>query len=117
LRDFARFGLLYLNDGRRDKDQVIPQAWVQDVRSGDHGLFNAPARQSFPNGRYRNQFWIEDVSATAVMCRGVFGQLIYISPEDNMVVVKLSSWPEFLNQEHSLNTQAALREIAQVFSG
>ena len=117
LRDFARFGVLHLNNGGSGTQQIIPETWVQDIRSGDHGLFNDAARQSFPNGRYRNQFWIEDVSATAVMCRGVFGQLIYISPEDSMVVVKLSSWPEFLNQKHSQNTQAALREIARVFRG
>jgi len=117
LRDFARFGLLYLNDGRRGNEQIIPQTWVQDVRSGDHGLFNDVARQSLPKGCYRNQFWIEDVSGTAVMCRGVFGQLIYIAPEDNMIVVKLSSWPEFLNQKHSLNTQAGIREIARALKG
>lgn len=115
LRDFARFGVLHLNNGRWRNEQIIPEAWIKDVRSGDHGLFNDAARQSLPHGRYRNQFWIEDVSATTVMCRGVFGQLIYIAPEDNMVVVKLSSWPEFLNQKHSLNTQAAVREIARVF--
>jgi len=108
---------LYLNDGRRGNEQIIPQTWVQDVRSGDHGLFNDVARQSLPKGCYRNQFWIEDVSGTAVMCRGVFGQLIYIAPEDNMIVVKLSSWPEFLNQKHSLNTQAGIREIARALKG
>jgi CubicO group peptidase (beta-lactamase class C family) len=115
LRDFARFGVLNLDNGRRGTEQVIPLAWINDVRSGDHGLFNDASRTTLPLGRYRNQFWIEDASAANVMCRGVFGQLIYIAPGDNMVAVKLSSWPEFLNQTHSLNTQAALREIARVF--
>jgi hypothetical protein len=115
LRDFARFGILNLDNGRRGTEQVIPLAWINDVRSGDHGLFNDASRTTLPLGRYRNQFWIEDASAANVMCRGVFGQLIYIAPDDNMVAVKLSSWPEFLNQTHSLNTQAALREIARVF--
>ena len=117
LRDFARFGILNLDNGRRGTEQVIPLAWINDVRSGDHGLFNDASRTTLPLGRYRNQFWIEDASAANVMCRGVFGQLIYIAPDDNMVAVKLSSWPEFLNQTHSLNTQAALREIARVFKG
>ena len=29
------------------------------------------------------------------MARGVFGQLIYVAPADDMLLVKLSSWPEF----------------------
>ena len=31
------------------------------------------------------------------MARGVFGQLIYVNWEYNIVAVKLSSWPDFLN--------------------
>lgn len=35
LRDYARFGRLYLNGGRRDDRQVVPAAWVAaSVRPG-----------------------------------------------------------------------------------
>jgi CubicO group peptidase (beta-lactamase class C family) len=47
------------------------------------------------------------------MARGVFGQLIYMSPADSTVVVKLSSWPEFLSAERSINAHAAIDAIAQ----
>ena len=36
------------------------------------------------------------------MCLGVFGQLIYIAPAYNMVVVKLSTWPDFLDDDLKL---------------
>ena len=34
LRDLARFGLLYLNAGRRGSKQVVPRAWVHDTIHG-----------------------------------------------------------------------------------
>jgi CubicO group peptidase (beta-lactamase class C family) len=113
LRDFARFGLLHLNMGRVGGEQVVPESWVRDTRRGDHGLFNDAAREQMPNGRYRNMFWIEDANRETVMCVGVFGQLIYIAPEYDMVAVKLSSWPDFLDATHSSNTLRALHAIGK----
>ena len=46
------------------------------------------------------------------MCLGVFGQLIYIAPTYNMVVVKLSTWPNFLDDNFKLDTQLAIHAIA-----
>lgn len=112
LRDFARFGLAHLNRGRVGGEQVIPEFWVDDIRHGDHGLFDDASRELLPNGRYRNQFWVEDATRQSVMCLGVFGQLIYIAPEYNMVAVKLSTWPEFLNNPRKINTLRALHAIA-----
>ena len=112
LRDFARFGLLHLNNGVRDGHQIIPKAWIKDIRSGEHGLFNDVGRETLPNGQYRNQFWVEDADRETVMCIGVFGQLIYIAPEHNMVVVKLSTWPDFLDATHKSNTLGAIHAIA-----
>ncbi len=112
LRDYARFGQTMLNDGVANGRQVIPKAWVDDVRSGDHGRFDDQSREFMPNGRYRNMFWIQDADQQTHMCLGVFGQFIYVSPERDMVVAKLSSWPEFLSPEHHSNTMRAINAIA-----
>ena len=117
LRDFARFGILHLNDGMLNGKQIIPRDWIEDIRSGNHGLANESLRTTYPNGKYRNQFWIEDSSKTTVMCIGVFGQLIYIAPEYNMVVVKFSTWPDFLDDTHKLNTLSAIHAIANNYKG
>ncbi len=113
LRDFARFGILHLSDGILDGKQIIPKEWIEDIRNGQHGLDNASLRELLPNGQYRNQFWVEDKSKMTVMCIGVFGQLIYISPEYDMVVVKFSTWPDFTTAEHKLNTLSAIHAIAE----
>ena len=117
LRDFARFGILHLNDGMLNGKQIIPRDWIEDIRSGNHGLANESLRTTYPNGKYRNQFWIEDSSKTTVMCIGVFGQLIYIAPEYKMVVVKFSTWPDFLDDTHKLNTLSAIHAIANNYKG
>jgi CubicO group peptidase (beta-lactamase class C family) len=46
------------------------------------------------------------------MARGVFGQLIYVNWDYNMVVVKLSSWPDFLNTRFNIVTLSAIHKIA-----
>lgn len=39
LRDYARFGSLYLNAGVFNGRQIVPAAWVKATRTGDHALF------------------------------------------------------------------------------
>ncbi len=113
LRDYARFGALYLNEGVFNGHQIVPAAWIKATGMGDHSLFGEPYTLTTPNGAYRNQFWIEDVSRPAIMCRGVFGQLIYIDAARDLVVVKLSSWPDFLNIEFGVNTLRMIHALAR----
>ena len=113
LRDFARFGRLLLEDGCRDGRQVIPTAWIDDIRSGPHGLFDAHGRANFPDGRYRNQFWIEDAGRRAHLALGIHGQHILVDPDCGLVAVKLSSWPDPLSAEgHMRHWLNAVRAVA-----
>ena len=107
LRDYARFGHMVLQNGAN----IVPENHVAQTRLGDHEIFLEPYNIALPQGAYKNQFWIEDRSEQAIMCRGVFGQLIYISWKYNMVLVKLSSWPDFLNLKYAIATLAAVHRI------
>jgi CubicO group peptidase (beta-lactamase class C family) len=115
LRDYARFGLIYRDDGTFNGRNIVPADWIRATRKGDHTIFREPYNVVTPNGAYRNQFWIEDVSREAIMCRGVFGQMIYIDPAYELVAVKLSSWPDFLNPEMTVNTLRMIHAIAREF--
>ena len=106
LRDYGRFGMLYLEGG------LVPQGWIEATRNGNHTIFHAPYTLSLPEGAYKNQWWIEDPRSRAIMARGVFGQLIYVNWDTNMVVVKLSSWPDFLNTKFNIATLGAIHAIA-----
>jgi len=111
LRDFARFGRLWLEDGRRNGRQMIPTAWIDDVRGGDHGLANGDVLEMLPGGRYRNQFWIEADGHPAHLSLGIFGQHIYVDPKAGLVAVKLSSWPDFVMREHLVNWLRAVKAV------
>ena len=106
LRDYGRFGMLYLKGG------LVPRGWIEATRNGNHTIFHAPYTLSLPEGAYKNQWWIEDPRSRAIMARGVFGQLIYVNWDTNMVAVKLSSWPDFLNTEFNIATLGAIHAIA-----
>ncbi len=114
LRDLGRFGLLYLNDGRVEGRQVIPRAWVEDVRHGTHGLFDTAAKAEFPNGAYRNQFWIEDRRLPRHYCLGIFGQMILVAPDAGLVAVKLSTWPDAMDSGLLSQTVEALHAVARL---
>ncbi len=113
LRDYARFGQMHLQRGFANGRQIVPTEWVRDISNADAGLFRDPYNRVTPNGAYRNQFWLEDVSTQASMARGVFGQLIYIDPDHDFVAVKLSSWPEFTSEARLRATLKALDAIKQ----
>jgi len=109
LRDFGRFGLMILNNG----DGIVPAAWIEAARTGAHG----PQYWSIlPQASYKNQFWLEDPKSRTLMCLGVFGQMIWISWEHRMVVVKLSTWPDFTDTEKERATVAAMHRIAETLA-
>ncbi len=108
LRDYARFGLMMLNGGRHDGAQIVPQSWVDSCRTGDPTKFNTPYDLVSPNGAYRRMWWIHDVDRGDYMARGVFGQLIYIDPEADFLAVKLSTWPDYLIPNFTVDTLNAL---------
>lgn len=115
LRDMARFGLMMLNEGLVDGRQVVPKSWCQDIRHGAHGLYDQENYKAWPNGAYRNQFWVEDSQHGRHYCFGVFGQMVMIAPDSAMVAVKLSTWPDFVSEPLYHETMAALRAVEAAF--
>jgi CubicO group peptidase (beta-lactamase class C family) len=115
LRDMARFGLMLLNNGQVEGCEVVPKAWCQDIRHGAHGLYDAENYKDWPKGAYRNQFWVEDSQLGRHYCFGVFGQMVMIAPDSNMVAVKLSTWPDFVDAAHYRNAMDGLRAVEAAF--
>jgi CubicO group peptidase (beta-lactamase class C family) len=109
LRDYGRFGQMILEHGAG----VIAPSWIEATRNGNHDIFKEPYTFSLPQGAYKNQFWIEDPVSKAILAKGVFGQLIYINWDCNMVAVKLASAPDFLNRPFDVAMFAALHRIAR----
>ena len=112
LRDYGRFGQMILENG----GGVVPASWIEATRAGDHTLFGDPYTAVLPDGAYRNQFWVEDRASRNLMARGVFGQLIHIDFERQVVVAKLSSWPDFINTQWTRATIDVVHRIGDAVS-
>lgn len=78
-RDFARFGLLHLRDGVWDGRRILPEGWVDYVRT--------PSPQS--EGLYGAHFWVTPGSLGLFSCQGAWGQRIFLVPKLDLVVVRL----------------------------
>ena len=95
-RDLARFGLMLLNDGNYNGEQIVPSSWVKSTREGDEGYKQRFAESAYgmmlPGGHYMNQVWVMNIDT--MLCIGIHGQTIYINQNNGVVIVKLSSFPE-----------------------
>lgn len=115
LRDFGRFGQMYLDRGVVAGQQIADPDWIDGCRRGDteaFGVLYGDFARHYPNAGYSNQWWVVDGKHGVYSARGVFGQFIYIDPESEMVAVKLSTWPTFLDVDRGLNTYRMVEAIA-----
>ena len=85
-RDFARIGYLYLNRGRVNGRQLVPESYVQQSLTP----IMLPDRRGEMVDYYGYQWWLFRSAGTPVFyARGILGQYIFVLPEENMVVVRL----------------------------
>ncbi|MEM7114058.1 MAG: serine hydrolase [Chloroflexota bacterium] len=106
--DFAKFGLLFANNGNWNGEQIISEAWVQEST-----IYNDPnqfftqrlddlippalaagkiteelAAQAYPQ-RYQYMWWgYEKNGRYDFYANGHAGQFIYVSPDTNTVIVR-----------------------------
>ena len=81
----ARFGISMLNDGKIKNCQLQSRSWIEDVNKQGH------------------------------LCLGVFGQIVYVSPQRDMVAVKFSSWPDFQNADYLRQSLDVFYPISDAF--
>ncbi|HEX5058706.1 MAG TPA: serine hydrolase [Kofleriaceae bacterium] len=88
-RDYARFGLLFMQHGMWDGEQIIPAAWV------DASVSSAPTYAG-----YGYQWWLEgktdpDLPPDTFAAEGHDGQFIYVIPSLGLVVVRNGHYDKF----------------------
>jgi CubicO group peptidase (beta-lactamase class C family) len=89
-RDHARFGLMFLNEGVANGNQVVPADWVREATVPDEGY--EPTADGEPFG-YQYQWWTyPDSDAYAAL--GLHHQYIHVDPGNDLVIVKVSHTAE-----------------------
>lgn len=86
-RDFARFGLLYINGGVWNGERILPEGWTRYVATP------APAQPTGRDGRgYGAQFWLfgpkQGLPEGSYAAAGARGQYVMIVPSQGVVVVR-----------------------------
>jgi len=114
LRDYGRFALMMLNGGKAGNQQILSQAWVREAVSvNSEAVAYGNLYDGYPLG-YGYQWWLfpkGDFEA-----QGVFGQFIYVSPEEELVIVKLSGWEEAWINDLEQETYAFIDAVKQALA-
>jgi CubicO group peptidase (beta-lactamase class C family) len=111
-RDWARFGLLYLNDGYWLNERLLPEGWAE---------YTTTPANAATRGEYGAQFWLNagnpndktqrdfpDVPEDMFYCSGYEDQYVFIIPSKNLVVVRLG-----LTTAHAIDYNQFLKEIIE----
>ena len=94
LRDLARFGETMRLDGKFNGQQIVPKAFIDDVRrGGDRQKFSGAGYKTLPGGSYHSMWWVLHNEHGAYSARGIHGQAIYVDPAAEMVIARLASHP------------------------
>ncbi len=120
LRDYSRFGRLYLNGGSWNGRQIVPEAWVNASITPDAAhLMPGPKPNTSNQMGYGYQWWIPAQPDGDFMALGVYNQMIYVDPRNRLVIVKNSANRDFQrNQfEPTRETLALWRAIAADLGG
>lgn len=124
--DFARFGQVYLNDGRFNGHQIVPADWVRQstqVREHPGGTLASRWNVEAPNThsaayyawQWRRAPVFDSASELGVKpghdfyAEGLHGQFIYVAPVEDMVIVRIGLrhgnawWPGVIGRIARLN--------------
>ncbi|KPQ06781.1 MAG: putative beta-lactamase [Rhodobacteraceae bacterium HLUCCA12] len=111
LRDYARFGRLYLQDGAREGRQIVPADWVAaSVAPTAEHLQPGDNPNSFWSLGYGYKWWIPEEPQGDFLAIGVWGQYIHVDPARDTIIVKTSADPNF--DDNDQESIAAFRAIA-----
>ena len=98
LRDMGRIGQLMLNDGVMHGKRLFPAQVVKNIRAGaSKTAFAKAGYLTIPGGAYRSMWWVFNNTHGAFAARGVHGQIVYIDPKADMVIVRFASHPAAKN--------------------
>jgi len=84
VRDMARLALWLIEGGA---------LLAGLIAGGDRTLFAAAGQATRPDGSYRSFWWIDHGAPPSIMANGVFGQRLWIDPDNGIAVARVGTHP------------------------
>lgn len=104
LRDYARFGLLLLNNGVIDGESILPPGWMDEA--------STPKTVSGERVDYGYMLWpLHGRSYSAI---GIFGQFVFVDPDNNLVVAMWGAQPKPVDR-YGVDEYDFLRALSEYF--
>jgi CubicO group peptidase (beta-lactamase class C family) len=116
-RDLARVGEMMRQGGIANGRRIVPEAWVRDTieTGGDSEAWQRGMMAFlFPKGRYRNK-WYQTGAASGAFCGiGIHGQWLYVDPKAEVVIAKMSSQPEPVDEPLDVDMVAFFEALSRM---
>jgi CubicO group peptidase (beta-lactamase class C family) len=117
LRDLGRFGLLAMTGGKAMGRQVVPSAFIDDIRNqaGDPNWPYDDEPEAW-SPYYRSFWWGQGDEDKEFQGVGINGQYVQVSSAAGIVVVIFSTWPR-ANGDADGDTWGRLYELGDALVG
>lgn len=115
-RDYARLGLLLMQDGARDGKQIIPKEFLFDATDHSRQPPGFGMDQAGPRFGYGYQFWLGALGGKAFAMTGIHGQTVWVIPSAQLVIVQTAAWANASDSELSAERSAALNAVVTSLS-
>lgn len=109
LRDYARVGMFMLGGGKIDGKPILPDGYI-DAATANH----VPAKQAEKGDSYGYFWWPMENGYRAV---GIYGQGIYVFPEENLVIAVNSASPKATDRFQSEKAAALIGAVRTAANG
>ncbi len=101
LRDYGRIGLFALREGvLPDGTPVLPDGWMAESTT--------PSKS---NDGYGYLWWLSHTGAYRAL--GIFGQAIFIDPEEKLVIVTHGAWPRATGKDLAAHRAAFFEAVTE----
>lgn len=107
-RDWARFGLLYMNDGIFNNERILPEGWVAKSTKPVSGKRGYGYQIWLNSGNDTSIRHYPDAPADMFYADGFESQVIFIIPSKNLVIVRLG-----LTQHNNFDGNKFLHDVLE----
>ncbi|HEX9547836.1 MAG TPA: serine hydrolase, partial [Acidimicrobiales bacterium] len=108
-RDLLKFGQLFLQRGWSGDASVVPESWVDSV-TRPHFSWRTVVGP-LQRVTYGMLWWVSDIDPAAYFAWGYGGQVVYVVPDRDLVVVATTDWgAAHRNHTHGARSPSARRD-------